>query len=46
MNMATIAMSVQKVGDLRLDRLRKQGTRPAAQNLGERIDEGPLVARV
>src|ERR1019366_3868426 len=38
-----IAMSVQKVSDLRLDRLRQQGACPTAQNLGERIDEGPWL---
>ena len=29
-----IAMPVQKIRDLRLDRLRQQGAGPAAQNLG------------
>ena len=38
-----IAMPVQKIRDLRLDRLRQQGAGPAAQNLGERIDEGPWL---
>src|SRR5450759_3979358 len=38
-----IAMSVQKVSDLRLNRLRQQGACPTAQNLGERIDEGPWL---
>ena len=38
-----IGISPQKVGDLRLNRLRKQGMRPVAQNLGERIGEGPWL---
>jgi len=33
----------QKLGDLRLDRLRQQGTGPVAQDLGERIDERPWL---
>ena len=36
-------MLVQKIRDLRLDRLRQQGAGPAAQNPGERIDEGPWL---
>src|SRR6185312_5371644 len=38
-----IAMLVQKIRDLRLDRLRQQGAGPAAQNPGERIEEGPWL---
>ena len=34
-------ISPEEVGDLRLDRLREQGTRPVAQDLGERIRDGP-----
>lgn len=41
-----IAMSIQKVSDLRFDRLRQQGTRAAAQNLGERIDKGPWLRQL
>src|ERR1019366_3033771 len=41
-----IAMSVQKVSDLRLNRLRQQGACPTAQNLGERIDEGPWLGEL
>jgi hypothetical protein len=41
-----IAMSVQKISDLRLDRLRQQGARPVAQNLGERIGEGPWLRKL
>ena len=35
-----IGMLAEKVGDLGLDRLREQGTRPVAQDFGELIVEG------
>ena len=36
-----IDMLCEKLGYLRLDRLRQQRTRPATQHLGQRIGEDP-----
>src|SRR5947208_3140361 len=41
-----IGISPQKVSDFRLDRLREQGMRPVAQNLSERIGEGPWLSQL
>jgi hypothetical protein len=41
-----IGISPQEVSDFRLDGLREQGTRPAAQNLSERIDESPWLSQL
>ena len=41
-----IGISPQEVSDFRLDRLRQQGTRPVAQNLSERIGEGPWLSQL
>src|SRR6476646_1427643 len=41
-----IGISSQEVSDFRLDGLREQGTRPVAQNLGERIAEGPWLGQL
>src|SRR3954447_1183003 len=41
-----IGMSMQEITDLRLNGLCQQGTCPAAQNLGERIREGPWLRKL
>src|SRR5437667_9049784 len=41
-----IGISPQEVSDFRLDGLRQQGTRPVAQNLSERIGEGPWLSQL
>jgi hypothetical protein len=41
-----IGMAAEEVGHLRLDRLCEQGMRPVAQNLGERIGEGPWLSQL
>src|SRR5213079_1480737 len=41
-----IGISPQKVSDFHLDRLREQGMRPVAQNLSERIGEGPWLTQL
>src|SRR3954454_15565820 len=41
-----IGMSMQEIIDLRLNGLCEQGTCPAAQNLGERIREGPWLRKL
>jgi len=41
-----IGISLQKVSDFDLDGLREQGMRPVAQNLGERISEGPWLREI
>src|SRR5947207_1268672 len=41
-----IGISPQKVSDFHLDGLREQGMRPVAQNLSERIGEGPWLSQL
>src|SRR5439155_5369377 len=41
-----IGISPQKVSDFHLDRLREQSMRPVAQNLSERIGEGPWLSQL
>src|SRR3954449_8871931 len=41
-----IGMSMQEITNLRLKGLCQQGTCPAAQNLGERIREGPWLRKL
>ena len=41
-----IGISPQKVSDFHLNGLREQGTRPVAQNLSERIGEGPWLSEL
>src|SRR3954465_11543697 len=41
-----IGMSMQEITDLRLNGFCQQGTCPAAQNLGERIREGPWLRKL
>src|SRR4029077_9182298 len=41
-----IGISSQEVSDFRLDGLREQGPCPVAQNLSERIAEGPWLSQL
>src|SRR3954471_10144813 len=41
-----IGMAMLEITDLRLNGLCQQGTCPAAQNLGERIREGPWLRKL
>ena len=41
-----VGISAEEVRNLHLYRLREQGMRPAAQNLGERIGEGPWLSQL
>src|SRR5213079_1040640 len=41
-----IGISPQKVSDFHLDGLREQDMRPVAQNLSERIGEGPWLSQL
>src|SRR4051795_12184637 len=41
-----IGMSMQEITDLRLNGFCQQGTCPPAQNLGERIREGPWLRKL
>src|SRR5277367_6524348 len=41
-----VGISAEEVRNLHLDGLREQGMRPVAQNLGERIGEGPWLSQL